>query len=77
MRRCQIDIFPFNCHDGFHPIFNQIRGENPEGIQVELEPIIKEIHQCDVARLTRLLHSMTISREMIQSEPQKSRKNPH
>jgi len=51
MQHCQIDIFPFNCHDGFHPIFNQIRGENPEGIQVELKPIIREIHQYDVAKL--------------------------
>ena len=25
--------------------------KNPEGVQVELGPIIREIHQCDVAKL--------------------------
>ena len=52
MPRCQIDNIPFNCNDRFNPIFNNLgKKKNPEGVQVELGPIISEIHQCDVAKL--------------------------
>ena len=52
MRRCQIDIFPCNCDNGFHPIFNKIGGKNPKRIQVKLGSTARQIYQCAVARLT-------------------------